>query len=163
MKCKQVEQILINQNVGKLDPEIRSAVDEHIAQCSTCSRFSEQLKVIRSAVKNIEAPQPSTCIVKRTSSLCYRELLGMDKLTEPVNLKPASVQTPAFIYILFFIIFGITLLWAASVFLDYYNHQTMTHQTIWVITIIVQNLFALLLAPVLLKAIKEKYLAVDFL
>ena len=151
MKCKQVEQILIEQNVSKLDPETRSKFELHLSQCPQCLNFKESYGGLRVGLQKFQTPHPSEKLVEQTKALCHDELLKTEVEFSIADQKSTANETPLTVWIAFTVLLGLFLIWALPVLKDYVENQVVTKYTIYLIMIVVQNVIALIYAPVLFR------------
>lgn len=156
MKCKQAEKLIIEWSQTGLDPLNKAKLDAHILSCPKCSSFSEHLYKIHRGINKMKAPEPSMKLLEKTSALCHRELMRQSRVFSFENSRQLTAKTPKLIWTALGASLVLIIVWAFPILKEFVNEQIITQRTIYVITIIIQNILMLFFAPVLLRSMKLK-------
>ncbi len=162
MKCKQVEKIIVEEFQSDLDKTIKLKLEDHLSGCSNCMSFKENYYSLRLRVKKIETPSPSEEVTEQTKTLCYDEFLRQKEIILFADQKRQENETPLMVWFAFLVLLGLTLIWAFPVLKDYVEEQLVTKHTIYLVMIVVQNILALIYAPVLFRIFKVKKLSINY-
>jgi uncharacterized membrane protein len=162
MKCKQAEKIIIEEIQNKLDVNTKSKFESHLFQCPKCLNFKENHNDLRLGLKKLQTPSPSGKLVEQTKTLCYEKLLRQDESLTIADQKSKANETPLTVWIAFTVLLGLFLFWALPVLKDYVEDQVVTKNTIYLLMIVIQNVIALIYAPVLFRIFKLKKLSINY-
>ena len=156
MKCYQVEKILIEDIQGELEEKTKFEFEAHFSQCLKCLSFKEHNHGLRSGVKKLDTLSPSVKLEEETKALCHDELLERRRVVLFADQKNTSTETPLIVLIAFVLLIGLTLIWAFPVLKDYMEEQVVTKYSIYLLIIVIQNILALICAPILFHIFKLK-------
>ena len=162
MKCKQAEKIIIEEIQNELDINTKLKIESHLFQCSKCLSFKENYNDLQLGLKKLQTPSPSGKLVEQTKTLCYEKLLRQEESMTMVDQKSTANETPLKVWIAFTVLLGLFLIWALPVLKDYVKDQVVTKYTIYLLMIVVQNVIALIYAPVLFRIFKLKKLSLNY-
>lgn len=162
MNCKQAEELMIDPSQTALDPALQADLAAHLSNCPGCASFRAQFLLIQQGINAIKDPIPSKQLLQDTSSLCHNELIGQTGVIFAENVHRSTANTPKYIWVAPVVLLIITIVWALPILKELANNQIMTQQTVFVFTIIVQNILMLILAPLLLRRFNLKSNWIDF-
>ena len=134
----------------------------HLSQCSKCSSFQERYNSLRSELLNLETPSPSEKLEQQTKALCFDELLKQDEVISFADQNIKENETPLTLWVAFIVLIGLTLIWAFPVLKDYVEDYVVTNHTIYLLMIVIQNILALMFAPILLRTLRLKKITFNY-
>lgn len=156
MKCKQVEQMLIEDNQNELDANTKSKFEKHLSHCSNCMGFKQTYNIVHSGLKNFETPSPSEELELQTKALCMEMLSEQNELILYEDQNDETITTPITVWIAFVALLVLTLMWVFPLLNDFIKNQEVTRYTFYLIMIVFQNILTLMFAPILLRAFRTK-------
>ena len=162
MKCKRVEKLIIEEIQSGLNAKLKSKFEAHLFQCTKCLSFKERYNSLRSGLLNLETPSPSEKLEEQTKALCFDELLKQDEIISFADQKSTANETPLTVWVAFIVLIGLTLIWAFPVLKDYVNDYVVTNHTIYLVMIVIQNILALMFAPILLRSLRLKKITFNY-
>jgi len=163
MKCKQVEKIILEDAQKELQAKTKLSFEAHLTKCDKCLRFVKHYNGLRLGLKKLKTPSPSEKLVEGTKMLCYEKLLKEKEVISLTAQKSSQNEAPLTVWIAFILLVGLTLIWAFPVLKDYVEDQLITKHTVYLLMIVVQNILALIFAPILLRIFKFKKMAHRYL
>jgi hypothetical protein len=156
MKCKDVEKVIIALSAHEVDETTKAEIENHVDSCPNCSKFQQNLNVMKDRIRKIDFPEPSNSLISKTLELCHSELNRQRQNSLHLQLIPDTMPTPNFIWAAVVAIVTISIVWFFPVLKEFILGQHYSEQTIWVLTIVVQNVIMLLLAPIILRRVRLK-------
>lgn len=151
MKCKDIEQLIIDSLEKDLSEEELSRIEQHVSQCERCQRFEEDLKNIRMYLKKIKTIAPSAELMRRTLALCHSELTTRHGLDKKTIHQIRSAPIPLLIWVAFVSLTALTVTLALPLLRGLQLTQTLSLPIVVVLAIMIQNAVMLCFAPLLLR------------
>lgn len=162
MQCTHAEKLIIEASQTELDPKVKADLENHIMTCPKCTNFSKNLIKMREGIRAIKSPALSGQVLENTRALCRNELTRQSQIAVIEIVQPHVIRIPKFVWIAFAFLIILTIAWAVPVIREFIKSQIVTQQAILIIVIIVQNLFVLLLSPVLLRKLKARSFQINY-
>jgi len=154
MKCKQVENLIIDADEETFNERVKSDLENHIRSCSSCANLVKNIKSIRDNEKRLTTIEPSSSLVKDTLELCHLELNQKDQVV--TSFSQSKLEAPNFIWATIIAIVIFSIIWFFPVLKELIKENIISDHTIWIFVIIVQNIIMLLFAPLIFNKIKQK-------
>jgi hypothetical protein len=142
MKCKDVEQVLLDCSPEDLSKEQIEEMQQHISHCAGCASLEEDLRKIRLHLQEIQFQMPSQEFLERTRELCHAQL---DAPTIPRYIWAALAAL--------LVLTGVLMLPFAKELLQ---GQPFSFPLVSILVLIIQNLVMLLFAPVLIQRFRTR-------
>jgi len=151
MRCKDIERLIIDASEGILSQEEWRAIAQHVAQCTECACFQDDLKNIRVSVKEMSTLTLPDEQERRTRVLCHEELssrLASEK-QRVTQTHPSPV--PWVIWAALISLIVLTAFLLVSLFKDIGLNQPLSFESVFVLCLILQNAVMLFFAPVIIR------------
>jgi hypothetical protein len=155
MRCKDIELLILDSRERKLTQSEVRTIEQHLALCTACTAFKNDLVKLRNGVNHLRQPAPSADLFEKTQALCREELAATPYTPAGFGLKLRRFPIPKFIWISIPVIMGITTYLMLPGLKDL-AAQSRSLQSLTVLTIILQNAALLVLAPILIKSLRRR-------
>jgi len=149
MKCKKIEEILIEANIKDLDPSTQQHIKNHLDSCSRCREFAEKLEYLRKTVSS-SFPLPPEELLQRTRKACLQALTREEEDTQPQRSKEKN-SLPLFIKLMLPTLTVLTVVMWLLLSQDFSLSLPLNIQATTFLALTLQNLTMLILAPLLLR------------
>lgn len=156
MRCKNVQQLIIDATERPLSDTERTGMEEHIHQCQKCARFQSAFGALRRGISELPCPAPPTDLDRDTQDLCRgARLASLHFTNDPALTKWQALAIPKFIWAALSILIVLTALLMAGGLQDILN-QNCTFLSATFLALLLQNAAMLILAPILIRALRHK-------
>ena len=156
MRCKHVQQLIIDATERTLSIGERTGLEEHIQQCEKCVRFQSTFAALRRGISELPSPAPSTDLDRDTRDLCRgARLASLHFTTDPALTKWQALAIPKFIWAALPILIVLTALLMDKGLQDLLN-QNGTFLSATFLALLLQNAAMLIFAPILIRALRRK-------
>jgi len=148
LSCRDVERLVIEGEDRELSPDLRGLVEDHLGGCGRCRGFAADRNVIRREIADVRWPAPPEGLVRRTR----RRLVE----SRP-DIRSAAV--PAWIIVALAVATVITGIWLGVSLADVTPDMTLAELPVAglaAVIVIIQNALTLLLAPIVLRAVRSR-------
>lgn len=156
MRCKDIEHLIIDLSEKDLSPEELSALEQHIANCTHCARFQDDLNKIRMCIKTIPLLHPSPDLVKKTRMRCYAEISPQNATTTEIAPQTSSDPIPILLWAALFSLILLTVIVVVPALKDIILNKPLSFPSAAVLTLMIQNAVMLVFAPILLRKLRWK-------
>jgi len=156
MSCKDIERLIIDSSDKDLSLEELDVLEQHMAFCTNCSRFRENLEKIRVSIKTIPQPTPSPDLVEKTRAKCQAELRTKTADNAGICLKTHAEPIPKYALPVLFSLILLTAFIIAPMLKNIKLDQSLTFPTIVVLTLLIQNAAMLFFSPILIRKYRWK-------
>ena len=151
MRCKDIERLIIDSSERDLNQGELSAIEQHFTQCTECVCFQEDFRNIRISLKKMSTLIPPDELERRTKVLCQDELesrLGSEKQLVS-QTRPSPV--PWIIWGALVSLIVLTGFFMVSLFRDIGLEQPLSFESVFVLSLMLQNAVMLFFAPVIIR------------
>lgn len=148
LSCRDIEFLVIEGEDGEPGAEARRLVEDHLRGCRRCQGFAADRSVIRGAFAAERWPAPPERLVRAT-----RRRLVED------GPRVQAAAVPAWVLVALAVATLVTGLWLAVSLADVGPEMTLAELPVAglaAVIVIVQNALMLLLAPVVLRAVRSR-------
>jgi hypothetical protein len=157
MKCKKLEEFIIENMANKKAISENQQVQEHLLKCKSCARFMQKYFRIQDSIRNVSETVPSDEIVQKTLNLYHTEIEKSSQMIELSKIKSFNIELILFISLIIF-----TAAWIFSLLFGTVDPLHLLQNKIMVFTILLQNGLMLLFLPILLKRVPKFRIRVRF-
>lgn len=156
MRCKHVQQLIIDATDRPLSNGERMGMGEHIHQCEGCARFHSTFATLRRGISELPCPTPSGDLDRDTHDLCRgARLASLHFAADPALSKWQALAIPKFIWASLPILIFLTALLMAGGLQDILN-QNVSFLSATFLALLLQNAAMLVFAPILIQALRRK-------
>ncbi len=155
MLCKDFEILLLSSTERKLSQNEIATIEQHLAQCTDCTRFKNDLVKLRNGLNHIPQPTPSPDLVEITRALCHQELVTKGKSEAAFPFKWGRFPIPKLLWIAIPVVMALTTYLMLPGLKDLAT-QSRSFQSTAVLAIILQNAALLVLAPILIRSFRRR-------
>ena len=155
MHCKDIEIKILGSNERKLSQNEITAIEQHLAQCPGCTQFKNDLVKLRNGLNHLSQPLPSPDIFEKTKALCNQELATKEKAAAGRAFKWRRFPIPKLLWIALPVVIALTIYLMLPGIKDL-TTQARSYQSTAVLALILQNAAMLVLAPILIKALRRR-------
>ncbi len=132
--CDESEKILAAGDPD--DAEGLARATAHLSECSRCAEFAAKLEELRSALGGVESPAAPAELCARTVDSCHAEL-ARPRSRGWARAGFAGLAT-------------LTCAWTGAALVQAVGQGELTREGAWALTLVWQNVLALLVSPLLL-------------
>ena len=118
---------------------------------------------MRENIEVIKTQQPSKSLTTSTLEQCFSEINQRKSTLKHFSFFKVDMPTPNFIWAAIIAIITISLFWFFPVLNELILEKTIHEQTVWVITIIMQNIIMLIFAPVILNKCRSEQKKLNYI
>ncbi len=154
MKCQQAEKLIIS--LSELNEKERRELDNHLSQCPKCIKFKKQFEILHRKIGEEKFLTPSESLQQQTKMRCHQEMSSQSVAAGSTDGEKAPLEIPLFARITLTILIALLLSWGVPVLKDYIEKDVLTGETIYLFIMLIQNILALMFAPILLRFLKLK-------
>jgi len=129
-------------------------IEQHVAQCPSCSRFREDLNRIRNGLKAPPCHEPSEELLTTTRALCYAKIEAMGVSGTGALTGDRSRPVPKVIWAAVVTLIVLTGIIVISLLPELEIEEPLSLKTILAFTLIVQNAAMLFFAPLLIQKLR---------
>ena len=155
MRCKDAELKILDSRERKLTQTEIKNIEQHLAQCTTCTAFKNDLAKLRNGLNHLPQPRLSPDLAEKTRELCQQELTSKGIDTAGFSLKLRRFAVPKLIWASIPVVMALT----ANLMLPGLKDlavQANSFQSTAVLAIILQNAAMLVLAPILIRSFRRR-------
>ena len=155
MRCKQAEQRLM-ESLTHIPEDLAG----HLIDCPGCSRLRDDLDRIHGGLRDLRVPTPSDELLSRTRALCLAVLAESPEDPTLMKRKTASAPVPRWIWAALgalIILTGLIMIPGVGELLG----RTRSLLSATVLTLLLQNAVTLILAPILLRACRNRRIRME--
>jgi hypothetical protein len=148
LSCRDVERLMLEGEDRDLSVGERDLVEGHLRACGPCRGFASDRMLIRKELAAVDWPAPPDALVRRTQRML---------LDGGTHDRPAA--PPTWVLVAMALVAIVTGLWLAVSLADVTPDMTLADLSVAglaAVFIIIQNALALLLAPVVLRAVRTR-------
>lgn len=156
MSCKDIERLIIDSSDKDLSLEELDVLEQHVAFCTNCARFRENLEKIRASIKTIPQPIPSPDLVEKTRARCQVELRTKTAADAGISPKTHAEPIPKYALPALFSLILLTAFIIAPMLKNIKLDQPLTFPTVAVLTLLIQNAAMLFFSPILIRKYRWK-------
>jgi len=157
MKCKDIQQLIIDSSQEELSSYKLALIEKHLQICSNCATFRDDIKNIRANLKNLPVFNPSPDFLKQTQSRCQTEIAKAHIIDQKASSRTTSSSTvPSYIWAALAVLISITGLFVLLQIINIKISQPLSFQNILVLSLIIQNTVMLFFTPILIKKYRVK-------
>ncbi len=157
MKCKDIQQLIIDSSEGELSRDKLALIEKHLERCSDCAAFRDDIENIRWSIKNLPVFKPSPDFLKQTQSRCQTEIAKAHIIDQKASSRTTSSSTvPSYIWAALAVLISITGLFVLLQIINIKISQPLSFQNILVLSLIIQNTVMLFFTPILIKKYRVK-------
>lgn len=156
MKCKDIENLIIESGTVVLEERVKSEVDRHIKNCAQCSRLEEEMAGIRNALLQESQPALPQNLDERTYRLCRAEILSPHKEGGVLSQKAWLKSIPFSIKAAFISLIVLTVIWTVPLLRELKLEESFSVAAIILLSLIFQNTVMLIFSPLLLRRFRTK-------
>ena len=154
MKCKQVENLIIDADGETYNERSQLELENHIRSCPSCTTFVKNINSIRTNPKILVNVEPSDPLVESTLECCHMELKQKEQIIS--SRSGPKLTTPNYIWASIIAIVTFSIIWFFPILKELVQENIISDHTIWFFIIIIQNIIMLLFAPIIFKKIRQK-------
>ncbi len=156
MRCKHVQQLIIDATDRPLTNEEQTGMEEHILQCGGCARFQSTFASLRQGISVLPCPAPSAALDRDTRDLCRgARLASLYFTTDPALSKWQALAIPIFIWAALPVLIILTALLMAGGLQDFLN-ENVSFLSASFLALLLQNAVMLVFAPILIRTLRHK-------
>ncbi len=151
MRCKDIERLIIDSSDKDLSLEELSTIEKHVAHCTFCAGFQDELEKIRMGVKTIPQPVLPPDLAQKTRLRCQAEISRRPAAASKIARLIPSDSIPKYVWAALLPLILLTVFVLAPALKEIRLDQTLTFASVVAFTIIIQNAVMLLFAPILIR------------
>lgn len=155
MRCKEYEYLIIESTERDLTDSEHLRLKQHCSQCENCSHFKEYIEEIFCTLKRSDPPALPADLDIQTKDLCQDEISGKKEYCRHEQ-RPLRPQVPVYIWAVFALLTILTSFMLFSGLKTVNSDQSLSLETVLMLTIILQNAVMLFLAPVIILTKRAK-------
>lgn len=156
MKCKNIQQLIINSTEKDLSEGELSQIERHVSHCVQCKGFEEDLKNIRISLKKIKAPASSLELTRKTLNMCHAQWSTVHPVDIRATRRIRSMPIPLYIWAAFISLIALTVILVLPFLRQLQLTQTLSLPIVVVLAIMIQNAVMLCFAPLLLRRYRSE-------
>ena len=157
MKCKEIQQLIIDSSEEELSSCKLALIEKHLQICSNCAAFRDDIKNIRANLKNLPVFKPSPDFLKQTQSRCQTEIAKAHTVDHKFSSRVSSSSSiPSYIWAALAVLTSITALFILPQIKNINLIEPLSFQSILVSSLIIQNTVMLFFTPILIKKYRVK-------
>lgn len=162
MKCKDIERLLIDSSEEDLSAEKLAEIKQHVLVCAKCAHFQKNLKKVRNYIKEMTVPVPSDELVRKIHSACIDKMSNLNAVEKRTSGQNHLKSIPAYMWAALICLIILTVIWIIPLLRDFKLNETLSHQTIIVLSLMIQNAVMLLFSPILIRRYRTKNRTLGF-
>lgn len=155
MRCKEAENKLLENPKGIAPDLVR-----HLSECRRCSQFRDDIERIRGGLRELPRPAPRKDLADQTRARCLAAIAA-DTATSPCarpETPPAPVPVAIWAALAALIILtGLIMIPGLGELID----RTRSLLSAAVLALLLQNAVTLILAPILLRACRNRPINIE--
>jgi len=155
MRCKDAERMIVESD-GRAAIGGREALDEHLAGCRRCGRFRDEVERIQGQRGKIPRPVPSATLLEETRRRCLAAIAAGPESDGAPAKRTSGPAVPAPIWAALAALIVLTGLIMIPGLRDLLT-RTRSFLSATVLALILQNAMTLILAPILLRARRNRH------
>jgi len=147
LSCRDVESLILEAEDRDLPEDLKRLVEDHLRGCARCRGFAADRTAIREGIAAVRWPDPPEALVRRTR----RTIAG--------GREGRAAAVPAWVIVALAVTAIVTGLWLAVSLADVTPDMTLADLPVAgmaAFVVIIQNAITLLLAPVVLRAVRSR-------
>lgn len=147
LSCRDIERLIIEREDGDLPEDLKRLVEDHLRGCGRCRGFEADRTAIREGMAAVRWPAPPEALVRRTR----RMIAG--------GREGRTAAVPAWVLLALAVTAVVTGLWLAVSMADVTPDMALADLPVAGLAafiVIIQNAVTLLLAPVVLRAVRSR-------
>jgi|GEM_PF-3289754 len=154
MNCKKVKQLLLEES-DKIDKCMDFKIRDHISRCSRCTAYADRLDLIRKSIRDESAALPPQSLVRETREICHTKIYEIFSYRTAGRSDRKVSSMPAGILACILSIVFITFAWLIYLLIKFSTERFASMETLIVSAILLQNLYVILFAPILINKFKR--------
>ena len=157
MKCQDIERLIIDSSEEDFTEEERERIEEHLAQCPRCHSFQDDLKKIRTFLKEMTPPSPPAELARCTQLLCYTRMRRSQQAEEKARSRiQQTPPIPVYIWGALVSLTILTLILTLPLIEGLTSDQPLQPPMFGVLVLMIQNAVMLCFSPILLRKYRMK-------
>jgi anti-sigma factor RsiW len=156
MKCKDIENLVIESSSERLDEETKEEMERHMKDCVRCARLEEEMAGIRNAFPRQSRPALPQDLDERTYQLCRTEMTSPQREGEVFGGKAWLKSIPFSIKAAFISLIVLTVIWTVPLLRELKLEESLSVAAIILLSLIFQNTVMLIFSPLLLRRFRMK-------
>jgi len=147
LDCRDIERLFIGAEDRDLPEDLKRLVEDHLRGCGRCRGFAADRTAIREGIAAVRWPAPPEALVRRTR----RMMAG--------GREGRAAAVPAWVIAALAVTAVVTGLWLAVSLADVTPDMALADLPVAglaAVIVIIQNAITLLLAPVVLRAVRSR-------
>lgn len=156
MKCQDIERLIIDSSEEDFSEEERERIEEHLAQCPRCQSFQDDLKKIRTSLKEMTPLSPPAELARRTQLLCYTRMRRSQQAEKQVHTRIQAPAIPVYIWVALVSLTILTVILTLPLIEGLTSDQPLQPPMFGVLILMIQNAVMLCFSPILLRKYRMK-------
>lgn len=155
MKCKDIQRLIFLSSEKSRSKTEKEILESHIRACPACAKAEEEMKALRTQLDTAVTSALPAELDRRTRMLCHDKLKEKWESGSLLKMQPIRPPIPGFIWAALTFLILITGIFTLPLIRELQSTKAFSSQTIFMLSLWIQNGVMLLLSPVILRKFRE--------